>query len=154
MFETKSIQHFDETQRENHRHLEAILNEQSIWHYRVQSTLLVASSALLALSSSPLPASNSNHCILQILYCIGLVCNSLQLLASCIVLGILLKNYSQITNTASSELLSSDTHEKTIVFRMRKRVRYLFRLALVASFAFFAATISILVLCRMLVVTL
>jgi hypothetical protein len=44
----KAIKPITNATRENHRELAAILNELSIWHYRIQSTLLVASSALVA----------------------------------------------------------------------------------------------------------
>lgn len=146
----KAIKLITNATRENHRELAAILNELSIWHYRIQSTLLVASSALLALSSAPIPSLDNNHRILLHLYYIGLLCNVLQLLASSIVLCIILRNHSQFARMASKELTASAPLEKTIVFQMSNRLRYLFRVALVASFFFFAATILVLTLCRIL----
>jgi hypothetical protein len=144
----KTITPNSELERKNHQELSVIANELSIWHYRVQSALLVASSALLALSSAPIPASSNNHRILLHLYYTGLLCNVLQLLASSIVLGILLSNHSRFVRKASKELLKTNPRESTIVFSMRKSIRYLFRFALVASFVFFVATISIVALCR------
>ena len=105
----KTITPNSELERKNHQELSVIANELSIWHYRVQSALLVASSALLALSSAPIPASSSNPHILFHLYYTGLLCNVLQLLASSIVLGILLSNHSRFVRKASKELLKTIT---------------------------------------------
>ena len=135
-------------QARNHSHLEEVLNELAIWRYRVQSTLLVASSALLALSLSPLPPEVDKCCTLLWLYRSGLACNVLQLLASLVVLGMTLKHRIDIANRASLELLNPYPVEKAVVSSIAKCENTLYLSLEFSSFAFFVATVLILALCR------
>lgn len=146
----KSIYPLGDSQHRNHQHLEEVLNELAIWRYRVQSTLLVASSALLALSFSTHPHEVSSCDTLLWLHYASLGCNALQILASIVVLCITLKSRIRIAHTASRELLCQSPHEKTIVFDTPTLEHNLLLCSEFASFAFFVATVLLLAVCRIL----
>ena len=59
------------------------------WRYRIVSALLVASSAILALSFAQQPADTGNQCI-QVFRRVALIANSSHILSSAIALGALL----------------------------------------------------------------
>lgn len=131
--------------------LRAIVEELAIWRYRVQSALLVASSALLALSFSMLPPETHTPRIGgDWLYLLLLSSNVLQILASIAVLGITLKNYIGFADNAQRVLPNPVEYCQAYIYTYDKNLHRLLSVAEVASFAFFVATVLILAVCRIL----
>lgn len=140
----------DDSHFENLRHLGTILEALAIWRYRVHSTLLVASSALLALSFSLLPAEDCTSSIEATLYPLLVLCNVLQLLSATLVLGITLGERIALSNNATKELIRPSSSRHTLVYNASTALRKTLIAAEYASFAFFVATILILAVCRIL----
>ena len=131
--------------------LRAIVEELAIWRYRVQSALLVASSALLALSFSMPPLETRTPNIeADWLFYLLLTSNVLQILASIAVLGITLSNYIDFADNAQRELPNPVEYCQVYIYGASKTQHRLLSVAEVASFAFFVATVLILAVCRIL----
>lgn len=143
----------DSYHQNNLEHLRIIVEALASWRYKVQSTFLVASSALLALSFSmpPLEAHSSSNRVVW--YYLLLSCNALQLLSTIVVLGIILKTHIGYSRSANRELLNPAGEACVIVYTNRKCVDRLLTLAEVSSFAFFVLTILILSVCRILAIS-
>lgn len=130
-----------EAHSRNLQHLAKVLEELSLWRYRIHSSLLVASTALLALSSTP-PQLESDNCrTLLWLRDLALMSNVLQLLSSLIVLCVLLYIHIDYANTAQKELQNPAPREVGIAHLLGKSLTNLFRGAEITAFSAFAISV-------------
>lgn len=137
--------------------LESELESLNDWRFRVHSTLLVASSAILVLSFS-LPASevctSRIGCRLMIL---AGVLNALQILACIAVFGILLK--FRIVRACIYEREVQQAGEfaeyqyKHIHISLSRPMQIAYRTSEIASFSLFAVVVLLLAVCRILALT-
>lgn len=134
--------------------LESELESLNDWRFRVHSTLLVASSAILVLSFS-LPASEvcTSHIGYRLMILAG-VLNALQILACIAVFGILLKFrivraciYEREVQQAG---VCAEYQYKHIHISLPRPMQIAYRASEIASFSLFAIVVLLLAVCRIL----
>lgn len=134
--------------------LDSELESLNDWRFRVHSTLLVASSAILVLSFS-LPASEvcTSHIGYRLMILAG-VLNALQILACIAVFGILLK--FRIARACIYEREVQQVGEfaeyqyKHIHISLPRPMQIAYRASEIASFSLFAIVVLLLAVCRIL----
>lgn len=143
-----------DTERQNIARLESELESLNDWRYRIHSTLLVASSAILVLSFS-LPVSEvcTSRIGFRLMILAG-VLNSLQILACITTFGILLR--FRIARACIYEREVQQAKElsglqyKHIHVTLPRPMQIVYRASEIASFSLFAIVVLILAVCRIL----
>lgn len=154
MIKTSKIHSESDPEKENIARLNAEFESLNDWRYRIHSTLLVASSAILVLSFS-LPASEAytSHIEFQLMTLAG-VLNAIQILACITAFGILLRFriarariYEQAVQRAGELPGYQGEH---IPIRLSAPMKFVYQASEIASLLLFAVVVVLLAVCRIL----
>ena len=115
------------------------------WRYRIVSALLVASSAILALSFAQQPADTGNQCI-RVFRRVALIANSSHILSCAIAFGALLYIRKNRVDTLRS-ILGKPVYNRQVYLLSQRIARGVLRASVIFSFVSFAALAVALTVC-------